>query len=142
MNIKKAMKHWKHGAIDKGLWSDKAQRGTVLIDTNDEAPRAVLVDDHGGIRAAFQVPPGQIGEVIGAAAEAWHARGAGGSFAVYSAALKGRGVITPPPPPPPGPGGHERILILQTRAAHTTFDVAAELVGLAEAGGLDHVTET
>jgi hypothetical protein len=115
---------WKRVEVDKGLWSDQAQHGTVLIDTTEETARAVIVDDHSGVRAVFKLPTDKIDEVIGAAAEKWFARRAGGSFAVYSTGLKGRGVITPPPPPPPGPGGHERLFMMQTLVAHTAMEAA------------------
>ncbi len=139
MNIKKAIKHWKVGTIDKQLWSDHAQHGTVMIELDEGSARAVIVDDHEGVRAVFKLAPEQIGEVITAATQAWHERKSPGSLAVFSKlATRIRGGLTPPPPPPPpGPGGHERIFMMQTVAAHTTFDVAAELVELAERGELD-----
>ena len=140
MNLKKVMKHWKVGAIESQLWSDQAQRASVLIETDGEAARAVLVDDYAGVRDVFKVPTGQIGEVIAAATQAWLKRGTGGSLAVYTTELKTRGGISPPPPPPPpGPGGHERIFMKQMVAGHVTFDVAAEFAHLDEIGGLEQV---
>ena len=124
MNIKLPIRIWKRAEVDKGLWSDQAQHGSVLIDATEETARAVIVDDQGGVRAVFKVPPDKIDEVIGAAAEKWFARKAGGSFAVYSTGLKGRGVITPPPPPPPGPGGQEWLLTIQTLVAHAAMEAA------------------
>lgn len=126
MNIKLPIRIWKRSEVDKGLWSDQAQHGSVLIDTTEETARAMIVDDQGGVRAVFKVAPDKIDEVIGAAAEKWFARKAGGSFAVYSTGLKGRGVITPPPPPPPWPGGHERLLMMQTLVAHAAMEAAIE----------------
>ena len=117
---------WKRTEVDKGLWSDQAQHGSVLIDTTEETARAMIVDDQGGVRAVFKVAPDKIDEVIAAAAEKWFARKAGGSFAVYSTGLRGRGVITPPPPPPPGPGGHERLFMMQTLVAHAAMEAAIE----------------
>ena len=122
--MKRELKVWKLGALGSKLWSPDAQRGTLLITMAEDGAHAVLVDDQ-GVRDAFKVPHGQLGEVIGAAAQSWIDRGAGGSLAVYTE-LKKRGDLTPPPPPPPpGPGGHETIFTMQAAAAHTTFDVAA-----------------
>jgi hypothetical protein len=113
-----------------------------VIETSDEAARAVIVDDHDGIRAAFKVPPGQLDEIIAAATRSWIAHNRGGSLGIFIGGRKDRGEITPPiPPVPPGPGGHERIFIKQTIVAHIAFDAAAELAQLAqfeELGQLEH----
>lgn len=142
MNIKKAMTHWKVGAIDKRMWSEHAQHGTVMLEIEEGSARVLIVDDYEGVRAVFKVEPERIGEVITAAHQAWQDRGAGGSLAVFSRlATRVRGTITPPPPPPPpGPGGQERIFMMQTVAAHYVFDVAGEMVDLATRGELavDH----
>jgi hypothetical protein len=139
INVKREMRAWKVGAIDRQLWSEKAQRGTLLISQDEDDVRALLVDDQGGVRAAFQVPPAQIPEVIATATKAWIERGMPGSFNVYTE-TRSRGSLTPPPPPPPpGPGGHgklQHVLVMQTLAGHGSFNVAAELADLTEFGDL------
>lgn len=138
MNLKMRIRPWKLEAVEKQLFSEHARYGSVVIETSEDAARAVLVDDHGGIRAAFKVELGQLHEIIAAATRSWIASNRGGSLGIFIRGLKERGEITPPiPPPPPGPGGHERIFLKQTIAAHLVFDAAAELAQLEELGQLE-----
>jgi hypothetical protein len=136
LKIKRDLIPWKLGAIHAKLWSGEAQYGTIVIQTGEQGARAVVADEY-GIREAFKVPPGQIGEIISAAAQAWIERGGKGSLAVYAQSDEvALGILRPPPPPPPGPGGHERIFLLQNQAVHTMGQAAVELLEHDEVGQL------